>query len=101
VPVVVSGFFGDIFTKVDDVFTKVDDVFADNYKSIFRTYLYQHSMHSIQPKTFCDINVTYRLGSSPSLKGLKIAFARERSKKARKYERNVRRDGLCHLLLYI
>jgi hypothetical protein len=36
----------------------------------------------------------HRLGSSLSLKGLKIAIAHERSKKVRKYERNVRRDGL-------
>ena len=45
--------------------------------------------------TFCQIP---RLGSSPSLKGLKTVVensdARERSKKARKYERKVGRDGL-------
>ena len=36
----------------------------------------------------------YRLGSSPSLKGVENSDARERSKKVRKYERKVGRDGL-------
>ena len=43
---------------------------------------------------YCEYLAPIRLGSSPFLKGLKIAIARERSKKARKYERKIGRDGL-------
>jgi hypothetical protein len=40
----------------------------------------------------CECNFTGRLGSSPSLKGLKIAMHASGQKKARKYERKVGRD---------